>query len=64
MQEVFFLSPFVVGDGEVARSCSLDRSSEPVEMFSDTETGTARHGDVVPVDPEPAPMHDLSRGAA
>ena len=61
---MFFLSPFVVGDGEVRTlKLKLDRRPAPSTVFSDTETAPHVTATVVPVDPEPAPVHDLERGA-
>ena len=58
---MFFLSPFVVGEGEVRTlKLKLDRTTGTVTVFSDTETSPHVTATVVPVDPEPAPVHDLA----
>ena len=39
LSDVFFLSPFVVGDGEVRTlKVKLDRATDSVIIFSDTES--------------------------
>ena len=61
LTDVFFLSPFVVGDGEVRTlKVKLDRATDSVTVFSDTETSPHVTATAALVDPEPVPVHDLA----
>ncbi len=61
LRDVFFLSPFVVGDGEVRTlKVKLDRATDSVTVFSDTETSPHVTATAALVDAEPAPVHDLA----
>ncbi len=61
LSDVFFLSPFVVGDGEVRTlKVKLDRATDSVTVFSDTETSPHVTATAALVDIEPAPVHDLT----
>jgi acyl transferase domain-containing protein/thioesterase domain-containing protein len=58
--DLFFLSPFVVGDGEVRTlKLKLDRASGGVTIFSDTETSPHVTATATPVELDPAPAHDI-----
>jgi thioesterase domain-containing protein/NAD(P)-dependent dehydrogenase (short-subunit alcohol dehydrogenase family)/aryl carrier-like protein len=60
LTDVFFMSPFVVGDGEVRTlTLKLDRSSGSATVFSDTETAPHATATVGLAGSEPAPQHDL-----
>ncbi len=60
LTDVFFLSPFVVGDGEVRTlTLKLDRSSGSATVFSDTETAPHVTAVAAVAGSEPAPQHDL-----
>ncbi len=59
--DLFFLSPFVVGDGEVRTlKLKLDRATGSVTIFSDTETSPHVTAVAMPVEPDPAPVHDIA----
>jgi acyl transferase domain-containing protein/thioesterase domain-containing protein/acyl carrier protein len=61
LSDVFFLAPFVVGDGEVRTlKVKLDRATDSVTVFSDTETSPHVTATAVAVDPEPRPVHDIA----
>ena len=61
LSDVFFLSPFVVGDGEVRTlKVKLDRATDSVTVFSDTETSPHVTATAALVDTEPVPVHDLT----
>jgi acyl transferase domain-containing protein/thioesterase domain-containing protein/acyl carrier protein len=61
LTDVFFLSPFVVGDGEVRTlKLKLDRATGSVTAFSDTETAPHVTATVAPVDDDSIPVHDLA----
>ena len=58
---MFFLSPFVVGDGEVRTlKMKLDHATGSVTAFSDTETSPHVTATVAPVAAAPLPVHDLA----
>ena len=58
--DVFFLSPFVVGEGEVRTlKVKLDRATASVSVFSDTETAPHVTATASTVLDEPAPHHDI-----
>jgi thioesterase domain-containing protein/acyl carrier protein len=61
LSDVFFLSPFVVGDGEVRTlKVKLDRDTSSVAVFSDTETAPHVTATASIALDEPAPIHDLA----
>jgi acyl transferase domain-containing protein len=63
LTDVFFLSPFVVGDGEVRTlKLKLDRATGSVTMFSDTETAphVTATATASPDAGEPPPRHDIA----
>jgi len=65
LSDVFFLSPFVVGDGEVRTlKVKLDRATDGVTIFSDTETSPHVTATAALVDPEPVPVHDIAAARA
>lgn len=60
LTDVFFLSPFVVADGEVRTlKVKLDRVAGAATVFSDTETAPHVTATAVLVDDTPGPVLDL-----
>ncbi|MGZ4804909.1 MAG: type I polyketide synthase [Ilumatobacteraceae bacterium] len=60
LRDVFFLSPFVVGAGQVrALSVKLDRNTDSVTVFSDTETVPHVTAIAKIVEPPPATTLDI-----
>jgi thioesterase domain-containing protein/acyl carrier protein len=60
LRDVFFLAPFVVADAQVRTlSVKLDRSTDSVTVFSETETSPHVTALAATVDPRPAEVLDI-----